>query len=352
MVSWARLIITFASALFLTQTNAQTDTQTGLVPLASAVSSEGRGCTSGNMQNGGFAVASGEWIYYVSEGSLYRTREGSNESEIISEDINSLLPRDPFRGNLNIWDDWLFFTTMHGSIYRMPAAGGTPEVVLEGETQPMMQGVCEFLIADGWMYYNYETSTPDTLNRSSIICRVSLDGTKHEIVIGEDGTSMYWLLDVAGGYIYYTGIRHEDDTFYNYRIPVGGGQPERLDFMPYAAQIQVADDWIYYCDSSGSQNVRRIHTDGSDEQILYDEERCNDINVSGDWIYCLITPDGDKFDERFYIRIKKDGSDMQMLYDGELMRGTVAGDIICSQINGTMRIHDNGPEPYLEQIGK
>lgn len=352
MVQWVRFIITFASALFLTQANTQMDTQTGVVPLASAVSTEGRGCTSGNMQSGGFAVASDEWIYYVSEGNLYRTQQGGGDSEIIAGDINSSLSGDTFGGNLNLWDDWLFFTTVHGSIYRMPAAGGKPEVVLEGETQPMMQGVCEFLMADGWMYYNYETSTMDTMNRSSIICRVSLDGTKHETVIGEDGTSIYWLLDVADGYIYYTGFCHEEETFYNYRIPVGGGQPERLDFMPYAAQIQIVDDWIYYCDSSGSQNVRRIRTDGSDGQILYDEECCNHINVSGEWIYCLITPDGDKFDERFYIRIKKDGSDKQLLYDGELMSGAVAGDIICSRIGGTMRIHENGREPYLEQIGE
>lgn len=310
----------------------------------------GRGTTAGNMQNGGYAVESDDWIYYYANGNLYKTQQGMEDQEILIENIDSMLPY-PFWGNLNVMGDWIYFSTMHGSVYKVPTSGGRPQAFISGQTKPYMVGVCEFLIVDDWFYYNYETTEPSKMERSSMICRMRLDGSDDQVLLGDDGKgNMFWLLDVADGFIYYNGIRHKDQRFYDYRMPIEGGKPERLDFIPYAAQIQVVDGWIYYCDSSGSLNIQRTRTDGSETQIIYDQGFCNSINVVGDWIYCFAGLEKGDYDNRFYMRIKTNGRDMQILNEEQMFQCSVAGDVVCSMLEGAMRIREDNQVPYLEQI--
>lgn len=315
---------------------------------AFASPADNRGTTAGNMQNGGYAAASGEWIYFYSDGSLYRTRTGGDDIRVLVRDIDSTLS-DRFGGKINIIDNWIYFATLHGSIYKVSIEGGTPQLFLAGNDRPWI-GVCEFLYADDWIYYNYETPTYGTLNRSSIIYRMRPDGSGKKALIGQDNGDMYWLLDVAGGYVYYTGIRHEEEKFYNYRMPVEGGEPERLDFMPYAAQIQVEDGWIYFCDSGDTQTVRRIRTDGSDEEILYKQGFCNNINVAGDWIYFLARETKEDYNHTSYMRMKTDGSNIQLLNQEKTYASAVAGDVVCSMVGEAMRLRGEEAAPYLKRI--
>lgn len=67
---------------------------------------------------------------------------------------------------------------------------------------------------------------------------------------------------------------------------------------------------------------------------------------SGDWIYCLVREDSENF---IYMRMKKDGSNIQTL-SRERMSGSAAGDLICSMIDGAMRLRGEETAPYLVKI--
>lgn len=304
----------------------------------SDTSEDNRGTTPGNMQNGGYAVAAGDWIYYYADYNLYKTQTGSDDSEILIENVNSLL-NDPFWGNLNIAEDGnIYFVTMHGSVYRVPADGGTPTIFIEGETTPYMQGVNEFLIVGEWLYYNYENSTQNTSTRSSVIKRIHLDRSDDQVLIGDDNDHIYWLQDVADDYIYYTDGTHEEEALLNARIPVSGGQQERIDFISYSNTIQIIDGWLYYRDD---MDVCRIRPDGSDQQVIFDESYCYQFNVAEDWIYCQVTDEEGDTDNRYVIRVKTDGTDVQVVNDEDMMNFAVAGDVMATMLDGMMRINSD-----------
>lgn len=319
------------------------------VPMAVCAAPEKRGTTAGNLQNGGYAVESGGWIYYYGDDNLIKTKPGGSNSQVLVEGVNSML-ESPFWGNLNVADGWIYFNTMHGTVYKVPASGGKPQVFLKGQKRPLMVGVNEFLVADGWMYYNYETGSVSSLERTSVIFRIKLDGTGNQVVTGYKKKSIHWLLDVVDGYVYYTGFGQEDGMIGIYRIPATGGKPELFDQIPYSFGIQIIDDWVYYTSSLDGNALCKIRTDGSGRQVLYGEKPCGSINVAGDWVYFSAIQEGETYDKSYYVRIRTDGSDFQILSKEWLVNPSVAGDLIVSMMDGAMRIKEGEQGVYLEQI--
>lgn len=136
------------------------------VPITTMASSERRGVTAGNLTYGGWVAESEGNIYFGYQGNLCKTQQGSNQIHMLTPKINEHLP-DPYFGNLNVIDGWIYFKTLHGSIYRISDCGGTPQLVLAGLDYPWI-GVNEFVIVDDWLYYNYEIASTG-LDRSSKI---------------------------------------------------------------------------------------------------------------------------------------------------------------------------------------
>lgn len=94
-------------------------------------------------------------------------------------------------------------------------------------------------------------------------------------------------------------------------------QGERTQFHGNAT---ISNDWIYYADNSG---LCRIKTDGSDKQVVINEDYVQSIEVKDDWIYY-------KNISGLY-RIKTNGNDKQQIYAGNLSSFTVDQDwIYCS----------------------
>lgn len=316
-------------------------------PQFSYAASASRGNTPGNLQNGGAAAEAGGWVYFYEDGNLCKARPGES-SQILIPDINSKLS-DSFWGNINIAGRQLFFKTLHGTIYKVPIEGGTPEEFFPAKT-PFGMGTCEFITSGDWLYFNYETTTG--MERTSMIGRIHPDGTGGEILRDGRGAEMYWLLDVCDDTIYYSGIRHEENIFYNYRMPASGGTPQRLDFIPYTPILQVVDGWIYYRDSIDN-SIKRIRPDGTGLTVIHSRPAAMSFNVTddGEWIY--FSSLAQAHESAAYMRIKPDGSNLQSLGEITMYHASVAGDRIISLINGNMRMIPQGSgAPKLEKTSK
>ncbi len=317
------------------------------LPQLAYASASPRGNTPGNLQNGGAAAEADGWIYFYEDGNLCKARPGEN-SQILIPDINSKLS-DPFWGNMNIAGGHLFFKTLHGTIYKVPLEGGTPQEFFPAKT-PFGVGTCEFITSGDWLYFNYETTTG--MERTSIIGRIHLDGTGGQILRDGRGAEMYWLLDVSDDTVYYAGIRHEENIFYNYRIPASGGTPQPLDFIPYTPILQVVDGWIYYRDSIDN-SIKRIHPDGSGLTVIHSRPAAMSFNVAadGEWIY--FSSLAQAHESAAYMRVKTDGSNLQSLGEITMYHASVAGDRIISLINGNMRmIPQESGTPRLKKTSK
>ena len=67
---------------------------------------EERGNTNGNLLNGGMIAYQGEWLYFSSEGSLYKSKLDGSEIKIIYKAEEN----DGNIANINIIDDELYFS--------------------------------------------------------------------------------------------------------------------------------------------------------------------------------------------------------------------------------------------------
>ncbi len=342
--------ITFSLILSFLPAPALPLSSCAVYPQLAFAASSTRGNTSGNLQNGGAAAEADGWIYFYENGNLCKARPGE-DSQVLVADINSILP-DPFWGSINIADGQIFFKTLHGSIYKVPQEGGEPELFLPANisSSSFGIGVCEFIISGEWLYFNYETTTG--MERTSIIARIHPDGSGGEILRDGQDAEMYWLLDVDDDVIYYSGIRHSENVFYNYQMPASGGLPKRITDIPYTPIIQVINGWIYYRDSTDS-SIKRIRPDGSNLQVIHSHPAAMSFNVTadGEWIYFSSLAQADE--NAAYMRVKTDGSNLQSLGEVTMYHASVAGDRVVSLVSGNMRlIPQSSGIPRLEKVSE
>ncbi len=90
---------------------------------------------------------------------------------------------------------------------------------------------------------------------------------------------------INGDYIYYTTIKYFVN-FDLYRMSLITGEPERIS-TDKCMNFSFVDDKIYYTNFSGSNTFNRMNLDGTDVEILFDEESVdgNSTMVYGDDIF-------------------------------------------------------------------
>lgn len=306
---------------------------------------EKRGTSTGNFRSGIGWVAEAEgWVYYLYQGDLCRRIQGEDHLEILVEKIDQYLP-DSYLGSLNIMDGWVYFRTLNGSVYRVAVEGGNPQLFISGDKYGG-EGVQEFIIVDDWIYYNYVVYN-DSLKRCSKIYRMRLDGSGEQILV--DNEKVYWLQDVIGGYVYFLGNDHQKREDVLFRIQVEGGHYEQVEST--YKDLQIAGDWMYYLSNDEDGYLYRSGLDGTETQLIYDQGKCMFINVSVDWVYCLIDPGSGLYRDWIFARVRNDGTQMQVLQVGGFyFMPSVAGDMVGSYFSGTMRIREDGQKPYLEKL--
>ncbi len=155
----------------------------------------------------------------------------------------------------------------------------------------------KYAAADGWTY----------ACRYDQIVRFTEEERSPETVVDDIGTPFY--LNVADGWAYYND--YDAKTINRVRLDGSDGQV-LLDEDCY--WIQVRGEWVYYI-SSGSHDLRRMRTDGRENTLLV--ENASAPNLVGDWIYC--TASGKMQ------RMRTDGSGRTPLYDLASSMMEVAG---------------------------
>ena len=111
---------------------------------------EERGNTNGNLLNGGMIAYQGEWLYFSSEGSLYKSKLDGSEIKIIYKAEEN----DGNIANINIIDDELYFSAGNhekGGLYRIKDDGSDVKKLVSDTGGGRQEKV--YVVGD-WIYYD------------------------------------------------------------------------------------------------------------------------------------------------------------------------------------------------------
>jgi len=292
-----------------------------------------RGNTTGNIVNRGTAAIQGDWIYYVSDngGCLSKMHINGKHKERISDDSCLFI---------NVMDDWIYYSNVSDNNYLYGIrTDGTERTKLNDDYSENVS------VVGDWIYYsrvvkeplgNYGELTSYILTEYHLY-KIHTDGTGR-VKIHDD---KYMFMNVTEDWVYNL---HCDNI---YKIRTDGSEKIKLsdDQVDY---VNVEGDWIYYCEVSESWdwhcrtpdsggefwgNLYKMRLDGTEKTKLNDD-KCEYINVAGDWIYYFIF-------ENLY-KIRTDGSGRRKLRGniGYTMDLSVVGNwIFYWKIGGDALIH-------------
>ena len=188
------------------------------------------GNTPGNLTCGGRLAQQGEWIYYFMGEGLYKTKEIGKNDQLLCEGDSI--------GNINVLDDWIYFTDHgeNGGVFRVKTDGTEQTQLYRGEDTM----VCEELAATG----------------NQLFLRMG-DDTEYVVWLTGDFFTMY--LDGSGKEVFKSG-----DCFI----------------------IGIQNDWLYFSENDA---IKRTRPDGTEEKTVYSALPIwSEIVVDGEWLYCAV----------------------------------------------------------------
>ena len=293
------------------------------------------GNTAGNLSNGGLVCEYGDYVYFIHDASIYRTKNGSETPE----HIFSYADEQENLSALNIIDGRIYFSLMYldeqynyqGSVYsmnlnggdavklaedchsitvtenyilgqdgsrnllRMDHEGGHKIIVKDSSSLYSRYSGLKYSYYNGWLYYVTSDGIVARMNAETLDEeRVSAIGVTIGMLIGMNfdsyltsitcGYSGFYFGEFLGGDITNAGIQ---------RISFTSGQIE-LVFGRNAYGSNEQDGWIYFAKFvEGGYNggdlytiykLARISVDGANIQDLCDDDPSR-VFVTRDWVY-------------------------------------------------------------------
>lgn len=231
------------------------------------VASTIRGNSIGNIANGGYVAAKGDWVYYYDnkKASIYKTSMDETESLIKEAGVN-----------LNIVDNWIIYTSeIDRKIYRASLDGS--------KIQKLSDEVCDFLNVIGeWAFYVNESD-------KNSIYKMKIDGSE-KTKLNNVGSAR---INVVGEWIYYCRLKNETseefgESYYYpfgeiYKLKVDGSEELKVSSVK-ASFLNVVDNWIYYSDINDGVALYKMKTDGSQVSKVVDDN-CYYVNVTEDTLF-------------------------------------------------------------------
>lgn len=253
---------------------------------------EERGNTNGNLLNGGMIAYQGEWLYFSSEGSLYKSKLDGSEIKIIYKAEEN----DGNIANINIIDDELYFSAGNhekGGLYRIKDDGSDVKKLVSDTGGGRQEKV--YVVGD-WIYYD-----------KKYILKKDGDGSDKKQIIEEKSGSTE-TFSISDGYIYYVGMNYNnEDCIYKLKMNTEAEKQEIYKRNVY--DVSVEDGWIYYIDNhTGDKygNLCRIGIDGTEGGEVIDETVVA-YNINDGWIYYILKENG----KNELYKMKIDGTENQ-----------------------------------------
>lgn len=230
------------------------------------------GITPGNLVNGGRLAQRGEWIYYSTIDGLYKTKEISDNDQLLCEGDSI--------ENINVLGEWIYYTDhgKGGGVFRM-RTDGTERTQLYASEETM---VCEQLVVTSdQLFLCVGDDTGDGNVSPGDIYVMNTDDKKMNVFKSGCCT----LLGIQKGQLFFT----EDETIKKIRLD---GKEEKTigGDISLCSEIVVEGDWIYCAvydeTSSTGSNLIKINIESEEKQVLCEINNVEDsLNVKDGWIY-------------------------------------------------------------------
>jgi hypothetical protein len=223
------------------------------------------------------------WIYYISNGLIYKVKDDGSEAALITTtnfdgniiqgitsqnlyDITSMTILGPYiycsvdspaDSNSNI-----------NGIYRINTSDGEIEQLSE------TRNTC-LTIYDNWIYYN-------NANDNWAIYKMKIDGAENTKVCNDEGFQII----IDDNVLYY--IKAKDSTLNT--INLQNGDTKQFAISSPIFNINTKNGWIYYTTGEG---LYRIRNDGTEDtricDFIYTMQNIfiGGINIVDDWIYFM-----------------------------------------------------------------
>lgn len=262
-----------------------------------------------NISNDGRIDIDEEYIYYSLNDGLYKCKEdGTDKIKLYNSKYGVY--------SINVIDDWIYFHSL--GIHRIKTDGTNYEQISTSDKRGgdnIIDGKLynsnncrmnldgsnvEYLhnnkvamshslnIVDGWIYFYDE----DSVNNESKVFKMQLDGTDLQPVLNERVDYMC----VDSDWIYY--IKYGENKLYKVHT---NGTENQLISEDYAnGNMIVKDGWIYY---QAWDSLKKVKTDGTQEATLIPLEKICSLQLHGDWLYYNYNKKEDE-----WRRVKTDGS--------------------------------------------
>jgi len=317
-----------------------------LIIIGLGISNMGKkqGNTVGNLNNYGFVVEDGSWVYYLRfdgdeddpEG-IYKVQKNGNKKERVTSDYGfylnvdggylyyvdgedfdivkmktngkdkKTLIKDVDQVPMTVYNGWIYYSK-NGNFYRVKTNGEDSEKISNRDIE-------SYQIVGNQIYYIYYNNS-----RDYTLAKMKLDGTKPEKdkIETEAGVSFY----VKGNTIYYIyenySSRNYTYSYELYSIKTNGKDKKNIfefeeELYGYGDYVNMTDDGIYYLaeNEDGDDAIFFINYQGKGEkEIIVIDAYSSPINIVDKWIY--YTDYDDDYDTYTY-RIKTDGKDKKEL---------------------------------------
>ncbi len=279
-----------------------------------------------NKDSSSILTVSDGWIYYPNENDgnkLYKIRTDGSERTKLNEDSSAYI---------NAMDGWVYYCNNSdgGSLYKIRTDGN--------ERTMLNDKNCRYInLAGDWIYYQNMVDFN--------IWRIRSDGSENQNtsefmfaapVSTENGNTTgnyanFGAAVLGDGWIYFAN--HEDEgKLYRAKNPEDAEKVS--DCSP--TQLNYSGNWLYFI---ADGKIYKMCTDGTDQTLLSDD-RCEELVLSGGWIYYPNIADGFAL-----YRISLDGTKRQRIHSDWFSDVNVLGDTIYYtnyEDNSICRINTDG----------
>ena len=292
-----------------------------------------KGNTSGNLNNLGFSVQKGNWVYYLglkdsNTDGIYKVKANNNEIEKISSDYGLYLNKsgkflyyldstsnnydivkmktngdnkeiilnDVDATKFTIENDWIYYFK-DSNFYRVKTSGESKQILSQRK-------IDNYEIVDNWIYYSYIS------DGKYVISKMKTDGTD-DTKIDDDSAKQFFVKD---SYIYY--IYENNSNYELYKVKTNGKNKEKVSDIiqeVHLDTINFNEDRIFYIrtDENNNLGIYSMKLNGKNEIKITDiQGYYTTINIHGKWVY--YTDIDEEGDSQMY-RIKTNGKDKQSL---------------------------------------